>query len=240
MSHASAPSSASFGPTHPNTSWTGSNSLAEFILRESQARAPRLPTLNLPKLPALPKEALRVVGGAAVLGAVTGGALAAVRKYQAMKQGELDGLAYAGAIGSAAAEVGAGCAGRSAAMLAVKSGASAIAQRAGAEGLKRLVGSHVGTLAALALVEQSLDTMHLTRGTLSRAEYGARSVTNVSALGGGYGGAVAGAALGSALPVVGTAVGALVGGMLGALGAGVVARSVTDSLRGIPADTSRT
>ena len=71
MSHASAPSSASFGPTHPNTSWTGSNSLAEFILRESQARAPRLPTL---KLPALPKEALRVVGGAAVLGAVTGGA----------------------------------------------------------------------------------------------------------------------------------------------------------------------
>jgi hypothetical protein len=248
------PSPPSLPPAEetPNAArWTGMLSLSEFILRESQPTM--LDGLRAVKdlrwsggvhevldevvvlegaQSAMPSEvAQRAVGDAMVLGAVAGGALAAARNYPALMKGEMDGAAYAGQVVTGAAVVGVGSAGRSAATLALKAGASAVARRVGAAGLKRFAGSTAGTMVALAVVEQSVDTVQFARGRISGAEYGARSANNASALGGGYGGAVAGAAVGSAVPGVGTAVGALLGGVLGALSASAVARTVTDALR---------
>ncbi|MFO0630423.1 MAG: hypothetical protein U0325_33020 [Polyangiales bacterium] len=115
-------------------------------------------------------------------------------------------------------------AGRSASTLALKHGVHHAATRLGAAGLKHFVGGAGGTLAAFAVVEQSIDTVQIARGRIDRQEYAARTLENVGAFGAGYGGAVAGAALGSAVPVLGTAVGAVVGGLVGSLGGARLAR----------------
>lgn len=191
-----------------------------------------LPVMETPaEVSASVRQAVR---GAALFGVFTGASSAAARSYRAMMNGDIDRVDYAVEIGVGAVVGGVASAGRSAATLALKTGARSLATRLGAEGLKRVASSNVGTLAAFAVVEQSLDTVHLARGKISAAEYTARSLANAGSFGGGYGGMVAGAALGSALPVVGTVAGAVCGALIGSVSGGSVARRLTDTLRGLP------
>lgn len=167
---------------------------------------------------------------AGVAGAMAGFTAEALRSYGPVKRGELPAGEYALKIAHSGARAGVAMGGRALGAFSLQELAKSAAKRVGSVGLKRVAGSNVATGVAFATVEQTIDTVHLARGTIDGPEYGKRTFQTAGATGGALGGIAVGAALGSIVPIIGTGVGAVVGGIVGGAGGGIGGRHVGETL----------
>jgi hypothetical protein len=164
------------------------------------------------------KDIAKWSGAAAGIGAAVGGVAEAVSSYKELRDGEIDGVEYAGRITVSTVKGGASAAVKTGAALGLKEAGKAIAKQAGSQTLRRVAGSNPATAVAFGVVEQVWDTGKLVTGSIDGAEYGKRTCQNVGGVGGAIAGAEIGALVGSVVPGAGTVVGAVVGGIIGGIG----------------------
>ena len=166
-------------------------------------------------------------GTSAIIGAAAGAGTAICGNYKRYKNGEIDGLEYAGKVACGTVKTAATTGGTTAAALALKEGGKALGKSLGFEGFKRVAGSNVGTAVAFGVVEIGLDTVSLAQGKISSSEFAQKATATTGGAAGGLGGAMAGAAIGTAVcPGIGTAIGA----GLGAITCGIGGRALLGSI----------
>ena len=171
-----------------------------------------------------------MAGSAALLGGVFGGVGEAASSLSEVRRGDITGGEYAGRIASATAVSGATAGAKTASALILKEGAKQVAMRTANETARRLVGGTPATAVAFGVVEQGIHIARYTKGDISGAEFGARTMGTVGSTGGTIAGIAAGAALGSAVPVVGTIIGGVVGGILGSVLGGTAGKAAGNGL----------
>lgn len=105
---------------------------------------------------------------------------------------------------------------------------------AAANVLTKAVRTNVIVSSAMAIATTIPDTIKLSRGKISGAEFCENTVCNVTSVGGGWAGASVGAAISSIVcPGVGTAIGGLIGGIAGGMGASTGTKKIINSLKRI-------